>query len=298
MEAAEVRRVLRRSGFFLVLSALVFLSITMSSSGCTAVRSIVAYYRSTDHFVVYPQDPRVLYEPGAETFAPEVASILPAAIGKVESAQYLPFNEPVSVYLCASEASYYRLTGTKARALTTSRLFLSPAILEERQPILKLYVTHELSHLHLQQCLGILRMQKLPAWFKEGLAALVSGGGGAERVTDSQALEAIRQGQSFTPDEGRSALASFLFPRYGSYWHLEQQMFYHQAMLFVGFLRDKDEAAFRGMLLDIQSGSPFAVSLEKAYGLQLADLWSLFLQEIKVASHRLPITRPATLAKR
>jgi hypothetical protein len=58
-------------------------------------------------------------------------------------------------------------------------------------------------------------------------------------------------------------------------------MFYHQAMLFVGFMRKKDEAAFRRLLLDIQSGSPFAVSLANSYGMNLADLWGLFLQEIK-----------------
>ena len=265
----------------LVLSAFLFVSLTLTSSGCSAVRSIFAYYRSTDHFVVYPQDPRVLYEPGAAAFAPEVASALPTAIEKVENGQYLPFSAPVRVYLCASDESYYKLTGTKARAVVTRKLFLSRTLLAE-PPLVPLYLTHELSHLHLLQRLGILRLTNLPAWFKEGLAALVSGGGGAQRVSDSQAIEAINQGHRFVPDEGRGVLASFLFPRYGSYWNLEQQMFYHQAMLFVDFLRKRDNAAFRRLLLDIQSGSPFSVSLSHSYGMSLADLWSLFLQEIKV----------------
>ena len=285
-------RSLRRPRFSLALSALFFLSLTLSLSGCNVVRSTVAYFRSTDHFIVYPQDPRVLFEPGAEAFIPEVVAALPPAIEKVASGQYLPFSEPVRVYLCASDESYYRLTGTKACAVVTHKLFLSRTLLEEPQ-IVPLYLTHELSHLHLHQRLGIWRLQKLPPWFKEGLAALVSGGGGAQRVTDSQAIEAMNQGHTFIPDEGRGVLASLFFPRYGSYWHLENQMFYHQAMLFVGFLREKDEAAFRRMLLGIQSGSPFAVSLEKAYGLPLADLWRHYLQEIKVqanssANHPLP----------
>ncbi len=285
MAAAEERRGPRRSGFSLILCALCILSLTMSSSGCTAVRSILAYYRSTDHFISYTADPRVLYETGAETFAPEVAAALPSAIQKVENGQYLPFSEPARVYLCVSEAGYHRLTGTKARATTTRKVFLSRALLAE-PPIVPMYLAHELSHLHLLQRLGILSFNNLPAWFKEGLAALVSGGGGAQMVTDAQAIEAINQGQTFIPDEGRNALVSLFFPRYGSYWHLENQMFYHQAMLFVGFMREKDEAAFRRMLLDIQSGSPFAVSLEKAYGLPLADFWRHYLQEIKVQANR------------
>jgi hypothetical protein len=34
----------------------------------------------------------------------------------------------------------------------------------------------------------------LPQWFKEGLAVMVSGGGGAEGVSESQARDAIRRG--------------------------------------------------------------------------------------------------------
>ncbi len=270
-----------RWAFSLVLSAFFSLSLTLSLSGCSAVRSTVAACRSTDHFVIYSLDARVLYEPGAAAFAPEVASALPSAIEKVESAQYLPFSAPVHVYLCSSDESYYKLTGTTARAVVTSKLFLSRTLLAEPN-LVPLYLTHELSHLHLLKCLGILRFQgNLPSWFTEGLAALVSDGGGAERVSDSKAIEAINQGQTFIPDEGRGVLASLLFPRYGSYWNLEQQMFYHQAMLFVDFLRKKDKAAFKRLLLDIQSGLPFSVSLSNSYGMSLADLWNLFLQEIK-----------------
>jgi hypothetical protein len=43
-----------------------------------------AAYRSTDEFLPWPADPRVRYEPGAETMAAEVAAALPEAIRTVE----------------------------------------------------------------------------------------------------------------------------------------------------------------------------------------------------------------------
>ncbi len=53
-------------------------------------------------------------------------------------------------------------------------------------------LAHELSHAHLQECLGALRSFQVPSWFVEGLAVLVSDGG-AERVS-AAARAAIRAG--------------------------------------------------------------------------------------------------------
>ncbi len=266
--------------FSFVFSTIFLLSLILPLSGCTAARTLIALSRSTSHFVAYQPDPRILYEPGAEAWAAEVAPLLPAAIEKVEQGQYIPFQESPKVYVCTSQESFYRLTASNARAVVIQKLFLSPVLFKD-PPVLPLYLAHELSHLHLQQRLGLFGSVRLPSWFKEGLAALVSGGGGALSVTDAQAQEAIRQGRSFIPDAGRGVLASFLFPRYGRYWNLDQQMFYRQAMLFVGFLRKRDEAAFRRLLLEIQAGTPFAKALSSSYHLDLTDLWSRFLQEVK-----------------
>lgn len=94
---------------------------------------------------------------------------------KSKRMHYSPFPCPVRVYMCGTDESCYSHTGSKAPAVVTTRLFLSPKSFQNNRP-LERYLTHELSHLHIEQSLGFFRSLRLPAWFKEGLAELVSGG--------------------------------------------------------------------------------------------------------------------------
>lgn len=74
------------------------------------------------------------------------------------------------------------------------KLLLSPVLMDEPHNI-QLYLAHELSHLHLCQQLGLLKMRNLPTWFKEGLATFVSNGGGAQTVSENEAIESIANGR-------------------------------------------------------------------------------------------------------
>ncbi len=56
-------------------------------SGCALYDGITNYCNSTDHYLTFKQDQRIMYELGAEEFAATVASELPLAIKKVESRQ-------------------------------------------------------------------------------------------------------------------------------------------------------------------------------------------------------------------
>jgi hypothetical protein len=136
---------------FFSFVALVMLSIT----GCSFVRHSIAALRSTDHFVPNQNDPRVLYETGAKDFADKIVTFLPSAIQQVEDKQYRPFVEIVKVHICASRKSFYRMYGADVRARVLTKLFLSPRIFDEEDEIIKLYLIHELSHLHLLQQLGV-----------------------------------------------------------------------------------------------------------------------------------------------
>jgi len=249
-------------------------------AACSSMRSLTATFRSTDHFLTLESDTRVLYEPGAETYARELTPLLPEAIGKVEEQHNLPFHDPVRIHLCASAASCYQLTGSRAPGVVTNKLFLSPVLFEEGRPVDR-YLTHELSHLHLVQRLGRLNYARLPAWFKEGLAEVVSGGATASRVTDEEAYKAIAEGRNFTPDAGRNIISAFISPRYGSYWNISQPLFYRQSMLFVVFLKKKDENSFLKMLLAIQRGEHFSAALANAYDESLSALWKTFVAESK-----------------
>jgi len=127
-------------------SILLFLLIVMSS-GCSIIRSSIALMRSTNHFIVHKKDSRVLYEPVAKIFADSIAAILPQSIKQIENRQYRHFSTLVNVYVCASEKSFYKL-GAKVKAGVSNKLLLSPILMNEPENI-HLYLTHELSHLHL-----------------------------------------------------------------------------------------------------------------------------------------------------
>lgn len=260
------------------------LSITIISSillaillsGCTAIRQSIGTMRSTDHFIAHNQDPRILYEPGAKMFADNIAAILPQSIQQVENRQYRHFVEPVKIYVCASKESFYKLYGVKCKAGVSNKLLLSPRSNEPEN--IYLYLTHELSHLHLYHQLGLLKMRNLPAWFKEGLATLVSDGGGAQTVSEDEAIRLIINGKHFMPLSG-------------GYWgvfnqkssadkSLSHHMRYRQYMLFVSFVKNKDEEKFKSFLLSIQDSVNLSESIQKSYDTTLDQLWQDFIKNI------------------
>lgn len=135
---------------------------------------------------------------------------------------------------------------------------------------------HEMSHLHLWQQLGFYKMSKLPMWFKEGLATYVSNGGGGNLVSQKQAIEYIRSGKHFVPNDA----GGFIFRKTPSDFGLRPHMFYHQSMLFINYLATIDPPGFQKLLLSVESGEWFSAAFQAAYSKKLEDLWNEFLLEI------------------
>lgn len=253
-----------------------FMIAVLSSLGCTVARQSIAVLRSTDHFVPYKNDSRVLFELGAEDFANKVVSFLPSAVRQVEEKQCRPFAKPVRVYVCASREGFTQMYGADVRAGVLTKLFLSPRIFEDGDEIARMYLVHELSHLHIQDQIGIYKSSRLPFWFKEGLATYVSGGGGAHIVKEKQAIDSIKSGEYFVPNE----TGGFIFQKTASDWGLKHHMFYRQSMMFIYYLAATNESGFRKLLLSIESGERFSSALKAAYNMKLEDLWKGFLKEI------------------
>ncbi len=258
----------------LIITAL----ITLAS--CSPIRSLAALSRSTDHFIPFSGDDRIRIEPEAGRFAALISPHITDAIRKVEEAHNTPFMSQPIIYVCATNESYYRLTGHRAPAVVTNKLYLSPDRFQGQRP-LDHYLSHEMSHLHLVQRLGSIGFARIPAWFKEGLAELASGGATASFVPVPEAIRAINEGRSFVPGEGTNVVSSFLFPRYGNYWNIENRMFYRQSMLFVEFMRAHDESAFVRFLIKIEGGAEFRKALNDAYPGGVSMLWSKFLEKTR-----------------
>ena len=253
---------------------------TLLVTDCSFVRHSVAALRSTDHFVSNLNDNRVLFEPGAEEFANKIAEFLPTAIKQIEKKQFRHFVKPVRIYVCASRESFKKFYGADVRAGMLTKLFLSPRIFEYGDEIAGKYLAHELSHLHLQQQIGIFKMNRLPMWFKEGLATSVSNGGGAHLVSQEQATEFLRAGKHFVPNKADG----FVFKKTPSDFDLKPHMFYRQSMMFINFLEETNEFGYRKLLLGVENGKQLTTVLEATYQKKLEELWANFLNKINKIS--------------
>ncbi|MES2697523.1 MAG: hypothetical protein V4773_28920 [Verrucomicrobiota bacterium] len=260
---------------WLVVKSLVLLAV------CVLVFQVVApQLRSTEHFVPVGNEPRVHYEPGAENAAHTIAQALPAAIAAVEAGHFRPFSQPVVVHVCATTESFDRYAfGVQGAGgyVYAGRLFISPKPVNTAERLPRL-VTHELSHLHLEQAAGMFWMASaVPGWFKEGLATHVARGGGAEAVSEAEARAAIATGRVFQ----RDASGSILFPQTGQRDGLPAHLFYRESALFVAFLaRAAPTGSFEQLLLALQDRTDFSDAIQKSYARDLPTLWSEFTAEV------------------
>lgn len=270
----------------LTIGILLFLNVTLS--GCGLLRAGIASLKSTSDFRPLETDNRILAESGAEDLARQVAGCLPEAIRAVEKEQYRDFTKPVTVYVCASEDSFASHTGVskQIRGAIVTKVFLSGRLKHpEFNETLKAILTHELSHLHLQQQLGMYHYNaNIPAWFQEGLAVLVSNGGGAEKVSEAAAVKAIVEGKHFTPE----AHGSFFLHKSGGSYGLEPHLFYRQASLFVRYIKRMSEFKFGLFMLAIEDGGDFDKSFRAIYGMGIDETWQDFVDQLRDKQREMP----------
>ncbi len=244
-----------------------------------------AFLISPQQLPALPDAPSVHYEPGALEPARQVAALLPAALSRVSALQGRPFARPVIIGVYASPEAFASANGVGtpdvSGATFMGRITLSPSLFTKHPQRISAILTHELSHAHLAGWMGPLATVGLPNWFKEGLAVVASDGGGAERVSDAEAREAIRDGDRIVINDTGSLfhLTALEFERAPSIPHaaLRVQMAYRQASLFVRYLRQTDAVAFNRLMQDIENDRPFKAAVAAAFGADLDVLWSRFI---------------------
>jgi hypothetical protein len=285
MEPCSVRRRLVR----LVIAAPLALTVVGAAAALAlpAVRHIVAGLSNLpDRLPALPDSGQVHYQPGAEDFAREVAALLPDAIARVEAVHGRRFAHPVTVGVYATMQAYAAANGlgsTTAVGVTfAGRVYLSPELFGRQHQRLRAILTHELSHAHLQGWIGQIAYMRLPTWFKEGLAVMVSGGGGAELVSEEEARAAIRRGEQIVIDEAGSlehAGAGFRVDRAPADKPpcYPVALAYRQAGMFVTYLRESDRPAFDRMMNAIFDGRTFAQAVTIGYHDDARSLWQNFI---------------------
>ncbi|MEC5162053.1 MULTISPECIES: hypothetical protein [unclassified Janthinobacterium] len=186
-----------------------------------------------------------------------------AAQTTIEHTHGAGFKSP-NVYVCASEACYAKYVMIADSSAETGQggntVILNAVRLLKNDSGLPIF-THELSHIfwfqHGQRC--------APRWWLEGMA-VASSGGGAEKVSDAQARQLLREGQAFRP-----ALENGCFKpaQRGS---LSWAAYYRQAAMFVSYLRES-APRFAHALELMRQGENVGIALQTAYGQPVAELW-------------------------
>ena len=272
--------------------------LAVGAAAMPAVRAIASgWWNDPEKLAALADAPQVHYEAGADDRARAVAALLPAAIARVEVMQGRPFARPVTVGVYASREAFAAANGTGfAGAVGVTFLgnvVLSPVLFTTQRPRLAAILTHELSHAHIRSWMSELTYLRLPNWFKEGLAVMVSGGGAAEDVSETQARAAIRRGDRIRiAREGSlvaNSLLEFIVIRFERPPEVPDtpfrfEMAYRQSAMFVAYLRDANPESFARMMEAIFDGRSFADAVTAGYGTDLQVLWLRFLQAQEDAS--------------
>jgi hypothetical protein len=238
-----------------------------------------------DWMAALPANSQVHYQPGAEDFARDVAALLPDGIARVEEVHGRRFARPAIVGVYTTPDAYAAANGsgsTVPMGVTIfGRVHLSPKLFRPQHQRLRAILTHELSHAHIQGWIGGYAYLYLPNWFKEGLAVMLSGGGGAELVNDDEARAAMQRGERLVIDDAGSLtrltdVQLVKAPVNTPPWY-PVVLAYREAGMFVNYLRDSDRAAFDRLMNAILDGRPFAEAVTIGYHGNVGSLWDKFI---------------------
>jgi hypothetical protein len=280
---------MRRRIFLVVIGAPLAL-IAIGAGAALAVprtRHVISgLLNMPDRMPALTANSQVHYQPGAADFARDVAVLLPDAIARVEAVHGRRFAHPVIVGVYATPEAYAAANGlgsvVPVGVTIFGRVNLSPKLFWPQHQRLRAILTHELSHAHIQGWIGGYAYLYLPNWFKEGLAVMLSGGGGAELVSEDEARAAIQRGEKLVIDDAGS-LSSLTDVR------LEKEpenrppwyplvLAYREAGMFVNYLRQSDEPAFDRMMNVILGDGPFTEAVTVGYHDDVRSLWQKFIK--------------------
>jgi hypothetical protein len=280
---------MRRRSFFAVIGAPLALLATGAGAALAVPRTrhvISGLLHMPDRMPALSGNSQVHYEPGAEDFARDVAALFPDAIARVEAVHGRPFEHPVIVGVYATPEAYEAANGLDSMVPVGVTIFgrvnLSPKLFRPQHQRLRAILTHELSHAHIQGWIGGYDYLYLPNWFKEGLAVMVSGGGGAEFVNDDEARAAIQRGEKIVIDDAGSPskltdVPLEKAPENKPPWY-RVVLAYREAAMFVDYLREWDRPGFDRMMNAILDDRSFKEAVTVGYHNDVRSLWERFVK--------------------
>jgi hypothetical protein len=247
---------------------------------------ITGFLNPPDRLPAFTENPQVHYESGAEEFARDTAALLPAAIARVEAVHGRPFAHPVTVGAYATPEAFAAANGLGSNVPVgvtfAGRVVLSPKLFRPQHWRLRAILTHEMSHAHIQGWISGTSYFRLPPWFKEGLAVMISEGGGAELVKENEAWAAIQRGEQIAIDDPNSPQTTIDIrfdkapEKQTPSWY-PIVLAYREAGMFVNYLHESDKPAFDSMMKAILDGRTFAEAVDTGYHDDVHALWRKFV---------------------
>jgi len=280
---------MRRRIIWLIIAApLALIAVAaVATAAVPTLRHIASgLWNVPDRLPALPDNSQVHYQQGADDYARLVSTMLPSAITRVEAVHGRHFAHPVPVGVYATPEAFEAANGqgsSRPVGVTfAGRVNLSPVLYVRQPQRIPAILTHELSHAHLQGWIGGIAYIHLPNWFKEGLAVMVSGGGGAELVSEEEARAAIQRGEQIVINdtEGLQNLVDIRLEREPANrvpWY-PVVLAYRQAGMFVNYLRESDGSAFDHMMNAILERRAFAEAVAVGYHTDVQSLWRKFTQ--------------------
>jgi hypothetical protein len=278
-----MRRIIR----LIIATPLVLVAVAAATTAAVpALRHMASgLWNVPDRLPALPGNSQVHFQQGAEDYAHAVSALLPAAIARIEAVHGRAFAHPVTVGVYATPEAFASATGVaSSRPIGVTffrRVILSPPLYTNQRQRLPGILTHELSHAHIQSWMSVNAYVHLPNWFKEGLAVMASGGGGAEFVNEEEAWAAIQREEHILINDAGSLLnlseVRFEQAQAGTTSSHPFQLAYRQAGMFVAYLHDSDGAAFARMMNAILDGRSFVEAVSVGYDADVQSLWRKFV---------------------
>ena len=278
---------MRRRVFLIATGAPLALIVAGAATAVAVPRTrhlISGLLNTPDRMPALSADSHVHYQPGAADFARDVAALLPDAVARVEAVHGRRFAHPVIVGVYATPEAYAAANGLDSvvpvGVTFLGRVNLPPKLFWSQHQRLRGILTHELSHAHIQGWIGEYAYLCLPSWFKEGLAVMISAGGGAELVSEDEARAAIQHGEKIVIDDAGSLSKSTEVrlekePENRPSWY-PIVLAYREAGMFVNYIRESDRPAFDRLMNAVLDGRPLVEAVSLGYHDDPRSLWEKF----------------------
>jgi hypothetical protein len=252
--------------------------LALAIAAVPSLRNAALVYVLPKTGFIAASDSRIQLQRGkdARELSALVSKHLPAAVEQVQKMQGYTLDKPLKIFVFDNEADYMRMGGCPkdSRACVFgSQLSFAPKLMREPETVLPI-LTHELSHALLQQRMGTWDISRVPPWFLEGLAVMVSDGGGSEGIGPQDAAAAIKSGQRFTPDMSKNWFSQ----KTAYHFQLPPRLFYRQSALFVQHLKTTHPESFDSLLRLMHSGMGFHAAFERSFTQTIDMLWAEFLK--------------------